>query len=108
MLFASEAAVDDLHLDGIGLRAAYKLSAAKAHVVIDGYLCILSIAVRRRCDSDGNKHDVVPVGIRSFPCFLCHARCLHACLLFLLAIGDEAAEVVEAVAIVGREEGCGE
>ena len=78
MLFASEAAVDDLHLDGIGLRAAYKFSAAKAHVVIDGYLCSLSITVRRRCDSDWNKHDVVPVGMVCVP-FLRPFRLIYFC-----------------------------
>ena len=49
MLFASKSAVDDLHLDGLDLCAAYKLGAAQAHVLSDGYFHGVAIAVIPVC-----------------------------------------------------------
>ena len=47
---------------------------------------------------------MIPIGMGCFPGFFCHVECFHACDLLVITIRKEAADIVEAIAIVGAEE----
>ena len=96
---SGEPAIDDLHLDGLGLRAAYQLGAAKAQVLIDGHLRGDAVAVRCCGNGNGDEYHMVPVRMGCLPLFFRHAESLHASPLLVPAIGDEATEVLEGIAV---------
>ena len=99
MLFASKAAVDDLHLDWICFCATDKFSAAKTQVLIHGNLRNVAVTICCGGNIDRNEHNMVPIGMSCFPFFFCHARSLHVGLFFVLTIRDKTTDVFKCVTI---------
>ena len=96
-----ELAIDDLHLQGGG--AADKSDGAEAEVVGDADLGTAAVGA----GGDGDKEDAVPVGVATSPLVFGDAEGAGLGDLLVFAVGEEAADVVEGVGVVGGVEGGG-